>query len=89
MLNELSNVDSYPILFENSKSNILFDSNIARSVILLQKQVIVIEGKEISALRTRIGYGVYTCSKPRQIGNRQVVSELDSIDKGSKLWFLG
>tara|TARA_B100000941_G_scaffold64571_1_gene42860 strand:+ start:3209 stop:3943 length:735 start_codon:yes stop_codon:yes gene_type:complete len=84
MLNELSNVDSYPILFENSKSNYSeFDSNIAQICnIIAETSNRVSEGKEISALRTRIGYGVYTCSKPRQIGNRQVVSELDSIDKG-------
>ena len=60
MLNELSNVDSYPILFENLNQIILNLIQILQICnIIAETSNKVSEGKEISALRTRIGYGVY------------------------------
>ena len=84
MLEELSQADSYPIFIENQKTDYSeFDSNIVEICnIIAETSPRVIKGKEIFALRTLIGYGFYTLTKPKVLTAKQVISELDSIENG-------
>ena len=84
MLNELSKSDSYPIFIENPKADYSdFDADLV-SICNLIAEVSprVTSGKEIYALRTMIGYGFYTLTKPKEVGARQLVSEIDSMLSG-------
>ena len=84
MLEELSSTDSYPIFIENPKSDYSeFDTNIVEICnILAEASPRVIKGKEIFALRTLIGYGFYTITKPKVLSAKQVIAEIDLIENG-------
>tara|TARA_B100000073_G_C23643341_1_gene537551 strand:- start:332 stop:1081 length:750 start_codon:yes stop_codon:yes gene_type:complete len=84
MLNEISKSDSYPIFIENPKADYSdFDSDLVSICnILAEVSPRVTSGKEIYALRTMIGYGFYTITKPKEVSARQLVSEIDSMLSG-------
>ncbi len=84
ILNELSKSDTYPIFIENPKADYAdFDEDLVSICNLLAEvSPRVTSGKEIYALRTMIGYGFYTITKPREIGARQLVSEIDNMLSG-------
>ena len=86
MLEELSNIDSFPIFMENSSSEYSdFDNNIVQICnILAEVSPRVSQGKEIFALRTMIGYGFYTVTIPKVLTSRQIIGEIESIENGIK-----